>query len=131
MLIGSIFLRQLRGNLGQCLVGSQTDADWQAYLALYTLMKVLAPCLQLIQLYAIEIHKAFINRVAEIGWCLLTDDAHYTSCQFSIQFIVRGEYGNLLPRELLRQLKVRRTLLDAHLFSLVGTCYNTAVVIRQ
>ena len=78
-----------------------------------------------------KIHEALVNRVAEIGWCLLTDDAHYTSCQFSIQFIVRGEYGNLLPRELLRQLKVWRTLLDAHLLSLVGTCHYTAVVIRQ
>ncbi len=61
----------------------------------------------------------------------MADDAHYTTCQFSIEFVVRREYGNLLPRKQLSQLKVWRTLLDAHLLSLIGTSYYAAVVVRQ
>ena len=36
-----------------------------------------------------------------------------------------------MPRELLLQLEVRRTLLDAHRLSLVATCHYAAVIIRQ
>ena len=47
MLICSIFLRQFRGNLGQCLVGSQSDADWKSHFALHSLMQVFSPLLPL------------------------------------------------------------------------------------
>ena len=94
-------------------------------------MQVLAPRLQSIQLYTIEIHEALVNRVAEIGWSLLADDAHHAARQFSIEFVVRGEHGNLLSRELLRQLKVWCTLLDSHLLSLIGTSHYATVVVRQ
>jgi hypothetical protein len=131
MLIDGIFLCQFRGYLGQCLVGSQSDADRQAHLALYPPMQVFAPRLQLIQLYTIEIHEALVNRIAEIGWRLLSDDAYYTASQFSVEFIVRGKDCDLLPREQLSQLKIWRTLLDAHLLSLIGTSYYATVVVRQ
>ena len=60
VLICSIFLRQFRGNLGQCLVGSQSDADWQSHLTLHSLVQILSPRLQLIQLYAVEIHETLV-----------------------------------------------------------------------
>ena len=104
--------------------------DWKSHLALHSLVQILAPRLQLIQLYTIEIHETLVYRVTEIGRRLLADDAHYTTSQFSIEFIVRGENCDLLPRKQLSQLKVWCALLDAHLLCLVGTSHYATVVVR-
>ena len=50
-------------------------------------------------LNAVKIHEALVNRVVEIGRCFLADDAHHSTCQFPIKFVVRREHGNLLSRE--------------------------------
>ena len=76
-----------------------------------------------------KIHEALVNRIAEIGWRLLSDEAHYATCQLAIEFVVRGEHGYLLTREQLSQLEIRCTLLDSHLLSLVGTCHYATVVL--
>ena len=131
MVIDLILLRQLRGNLRQRLGGCQTDADGHSYFALYAFVKMLAPLLQLVECYAVQIQKALVDGVAEIRGSLLSDDAHYPTRQFAIQLVVRREHGNLLIRELLSQLKVRRTFFHTQGLRLVAPCHHTAVVVRQ
>ena len=75
--------------------------------------------------------KAFVDAVTKVGRRFLTDDFHHTTCQFAIQLIVAREHCNLLVRELLSQLEIRHTSLDAHLLCLVRSCHNTSVVVRQ
>ena len=84
MLIHLVLLRQFRGCLGKCLRGSQSDADRHTYLTLYPLMQVLAPFLKMVKFYAVEIHKALVNAIAEVGGCLLAYDADHSACQLSI-----------------------------------------------
>jgi hypothetical protein len=105
------------------------DTDRHAHLTLYTLMQVLTPLLQLVKFDAVEVHEALINRIAEIGGCLFSDDAHYPTRQFPIEFIVRGKDSNLIVWELLFKLEIRRALLHSHRLGLVATSHDTAIIV--
>ena len=82
-------------------------------------------------LHAVKIDEALVYRIAEIGWYLLTDQAHDTASQFSIKFIVRGKHGNLMVRELLGQLEIRRSSFDTHRLCFIATGNYTTIVIAQ
>ena len=79
-----ILLGKVRGHLCQRLIGSQTDADRHSHILFDFLVQVLTPLLQILMLHAVKIDEAFVNRIAEIGWHLLTDQAHNAASQFSI-----------------------------------------------
>ena len=131
MVIDLKLLRQFRCNLRQRLRGSQSDADRHSHLAFHPLMQPFAPLLQLVQFYAVQIHEALVNRVAEIRGSLLPDDAHHPTRQFAVQLVVRREHGNLIIWELLLQLKVWCALFHAHGFRLVATCHYATIVVRE
>ena len=80
MVVTFIFLGEFRGYLSQRFVRCQTDADGHAYFAFHPLMQSLAPLLQLVELNAVEIHKALVDRVTEISGSLFADDADDTGC---------------------------------------------------
>ena len=47
-------------------------------------MQILAPFLEIEMLHTIEIDKALVNGIAEVGRGFLADDANYPCSQFSI-----------------------------------------------
>ena len=126
-----VLLRQLRGYLGEGLVGSQTDTDGHTHLTLYPFVEVLAPLLEVVKLYAVEVHETLIDGVSEVGGSLFADDTDHSSCQFTIEFVVRGKDRYLLIWEQLGQLEIGRTFLDAHRFGLIGTGYYAAVIVGE
>ena len=106
MPVALILLRKVRGHLCQCLVGSQSDADRHTHISLNLLVQVLTPLLQVQMIHTVKIDEALIDGISEIGRNLLGDKAYDTTCQFSIEFIVRGEHCNLCVGKLLSQLIV-------------------------
>ena len=87
-------------------------------------MKVLAPLLQINVLHTVEIDKALIDAITEVGGRLLTDDHHHTRGQVTIQLIVAAEDGYLLIGELLLHLEIGGTLLDAQRLRLIATSHH-------
>ena len=77
----------------------------------------------------VEIDKAFVNAVAEIGRDFLADNLHDASRELSVQLIIAGEYGNLLVGKLLGKLEIGRSGLDAQPFCLVAARHDAAVVV--
>ena len=134
MAIAWVLLGEVTGQLCQGLRRTKTDADWHSHALLDALVKVLTPFLQLSVvciLQSVEIDKALVDAIAEIGWSFLPDDFHYPACQFSIQLIVAGEHGYLLVWELLGKLEVWGSGFDAHLLGFVTAGYDTAIVVAQ
>ena len=77
MPVGLELLGQFRCNLCQRLVRSQSHADGQSHLALYPLLQVFAPLLEPVGLGAVEIDKALVDGIAEIGGSFLADNADH------------------------------------------------------
>ena len=128
--IALVLLSEVRGHLCKCFVWGQTDTDRHPNVLLYLFMQILAPFLQVQMLHAIKVDEALVNGIAKICRNLFTDNAYYTTCQFSVQFIVGREHGNLLVRELLGQLEIWSSL-NPHLLSFIRPRYYASVVIRQ
>ena len=80
-------------------------------------------------LHAVEIDKALIDGITEVGWGFLTDDMHHPTCEFTVQLIVAAEDGDLFMRELLCYLVIRGALFDAQRLGLVGSRHDTTVII--
>ena len=92
-------------------------------------MQILAPLLEINVLHTVEIDKALIDAVAEIGWGFLADDTHHPTCEFTIQLIVAAENGDFFVGVLLCYLIIRRAILDAQRLGLVGSRHDTTVII--
>ena len=131
MTVPLVFLGKMRSHLGQCLVRGKSDTDRNTHALSNSLMKVFTPSLQIQVFHAIHIDEAFVNGIAEIGWHFLTDDFNHPCSQFSIQFIVGGEYGYLLIGELLGELEIRSPGLDTHLLCLIASGNHTAIIVAQ
>ena len=121
--------REFGSDLGKGLIRGQSDADRHADGAPDAVVKVLAPRLEVDVLHAIEIDKALIDAVAEIGWGFLADDTHHPTREFPVQFIITTEYGDLFLRVLLGYLIIRRAILDAKGLCLVGSRHDTTVIV--
>ena len=124
-----VFLGQLRGNLGEGLVGCKADADRHPHPLPDLLMQVLAPSLQVNMLHAVEIDETLVDGIAEVGRRLFADDAYHPSCQVAIQLIVTAEYGYLLIAKLLCHLEIRCALLDAQRLGLIAPSHHTAIIV--
>ena len=88
MAVACILLGKVAGHLRQRFVGCKSDAHRHANVALDLLVKCFAPCFQILMLHAVQINKALIDAVTEVGWHLLADDRHHTACQLSVELIV-------------------------------------------
>lgn len=124
-----VFLGQLRGNLGEGLVGCKADADGHPHPLPDLLMQVLAPSLQVKVLHAVEIDETLVDGIAEVGRRLLADDAYHPSCQVAIQLIVTAEDGYLFIAKLLCHLEIRRTLFDAQGLGLIASGHHATIVV--
>ena len=124
------FLCQFRGNLRQRLVRCQADAHGQAHGTPDALIQMLAPLLEIHALHTVEIDKALVDAIAEVGGRLLADDHHHARGQVTIQLIVAAEDGYLLIAKLLLHLEIGGAFLDAQRLGLIAAGYDTAVVVR-
>ena len=88
------------------------------------------PLLEIHALHTVEIDKALVDAIAEVGGGLLADDHYHTRGQVTIQFIVAAEDGYLLIGKLLLHLEIGGAFLDAQCLGLIAAGYDTAVVVR-
>ena len=131
MMIAGILLGKVGGHLSQCLGGSKADADGHSDTAFDLQVHVLTPGLQVHVLHTLEVDEAFVNAVAEVGRHFLTNEAHYASSEFTIQFVVRREGCNLLIGILLQHLEIGHACLDAQFLGFIRSCHHASIIVRQ
>ena len=117
--------------LGKSLVCSDANADRHTGTLDDTFVKPRAPFFQIAVLHDVKIDEALVYGIAEMVRSLLPYYLHYPSCHLSIQFIVGREHRYLFLRELLCQLEIRHSRLDAHALCFVGTCHDASIVVAQ
>lgn len=129
--IAYVTLGKVGSHLGQGLVGRKADTDGHAHAPPDTLVQVLSPFLDVHLLHVVEIDETFVDAVAKIGRCLLTNNADHTARQFAIKFVIAGKDSNLFLWEQLGQLIIGHPRLDAQFLRFVTTRNDTPIVVRK
>ena len=135
MAVAGVFLGEVTGRLCQGLCRGDAYADGYAHALPDAPVELFAPpfqsCAAIVHVERIEIDETFIDAVAEIGRCFLSDDFHHPGREFAIELVVAGEDGYLLVGQLLCQLVIGHPGLDAEFLGFVAACHDASIVVAQ